>query len=127
VLIVGASSVRGLDLPMCDLVVSLSCAREPADYLHMAGRTGRMGREGSVLTLLHPEELAQLDVLTGFMPETLRDAQQLLPPRNVPPSLLKRILDEYERTRPQREKERDAMMRAIDQKLKKRVPPKKND
>ena len=121
VLIVSLDSVRGLDLPMCDLVVALEPIRDPAASLHAAGRTGRMGRPGSVVTLLHPEQLAAFDQLTRYMPQTLGDAQQILLPSAVPTEMRKRILDEYARLKPQRDAIAKEMNREIDAKMRKRV------
>ena len=45
-------AARGLDLPGVDLVVNFSLPRGAAAYLHRAGRTGRAGKPGTVLTLL---------------------------------------------------------------------------
>ncbi|KNC99436.1 uncharacterized protein SPPG_05677 [Spizellomyces punctatus DAOM BR117] len=43
---------RGLDLPNVTHVFILGPPSSPASYLHMAGRTGRYGRPGHVITLL---------------------------------------------------------------------------
>ncbi|TPX59653.1 hypothetical protein SpCBS45565_g07674 [Spizellomyces sp. 'palustris'] len=43
---------RGLDLPSVTHVFILGPPSSPASYLHMAGRTGRYGRPGHVITLL---------------------------------------------------------------------------
>jgi ATP-dependent RNA helicase DeaD len=45
-------AARGLDLPGVDLVVNYSLPEGPTAYLHRAGRTGRAGRPGVVVTLL---------------------------------------------------------------------------
>ncbi|KAI8051114.1 P-loop containing nucleoside triphosphate hydrolase protein [Syncephalis plumigaleata] len=43
---------RGLDLPEATHVFILGVPTSPAAYLHMAGRTARMGRPGAAITLL---------------------------------------------------------------------------
>ena len=121
VLLVHLGALRGLDVPECDLVVLLTPPHEAADYVHAAGRTGRMGREGSVVTLLHPEELAKLDGLTRYMPETLADAKQIMLPATVRPQLHADILQLYKRSLPQRRAAAARMAKDIAAKMHKRV------
>nr|WP_237551999.1 DEAD/DEAH box helicase [Streptomyces sp. SID8367] len=45
-------AARGLHIDDLDLVVSVSPATDPKDYLHRAGRTARAGRSGTVVTLV---------------------------------------------------------------------------
>lgn len=120
-LLVGLNSVRGLDLPMCDVVFFLDCCTDPSLYLHGAGRTGRLGREGSVISLLHPEELKRFDVLQNFMPETFKHAQQILLPAAKSPDTLKLILREYERTAGERETRGKELNEYRRKKMKKKV------
>lgn len=47
------SAVRGLDLPAVRQVVLLDLPSQPSDYVHLAGRTARQGRPGTVTTLIH--------------------------------------------------------------------------
>lgn len=47
---------RGIDIPNNRLVIQMSLPRTADDYLHRAGRTGRMGRSGKVITLHQDEE-----------------------------------------------------------------------
>ncbi|MFE6889224.1 DEAD/DEAH box helicase [Streptomyces sp. NPDC057694] len=55
-------AARGLHIDDLDLVVNVSPATDPKDYLHRAGRTARAGRSGTVVTL----------VLSGERRETSR-------------------------------------------------------
>lgn len=52
VLVASDIAARGLDLPGVDLVVNYSLPKGSAAYLHRAGRTGRAGRPGIVLSLV---------------------------------------------------------------------------
>eukprot|EP00468_Gymnochlora_sp_CCMP2014_P013700 CAMPEP_0167750584 /NCGR_PEP_ID=MMETSP0110_2-20121227/6076_1 /TAXON_ID=629695 /ORGANISM="Gymnochlora sp., Strain CCMP2014" /LENGTH=435 /DNA_ID=CAMNT_0007635929 /DNA_START=128 /DNA_END=1435 /DNA_ORIENTATION=- len=55
VLVVTDVVARGIDLA-CDTVVNLEIPDNPAVYAHRAGRTGRMGEEGVVVSLVAPYE-----------------------------------------------------------------------
>ena len=52
---------RGIDIDSLECVVNFDVPRDMETYTHRAGRTGRMGKEGYVITLVtHPEELKKL-------------------------------------------------------------------
>ena len=55
VYVIGERFARGLDLPEVGYVVLLSPPSSAAGYAHMAGRTGRSGREGVAFTLVRPK------------------------------------------------------------------------
>ena len=49
---------RGIDIDSLECVVNFDVPRDIETYTHRAGRTGRMGKEGYVITLVtHPEEI----------------------------------------------------------------------
>lgn len=48
---------RGLDIPICDLVINYDLPRNPDDYIHRVGRTARAGHEGMCLSFV-----AQYDI-----------------------------------------------------------------
>lgn len=54
---------RGLDLPGVELVVNYSLPEGPAPYLHRAGRTGRAGKPGVVVTLLIEQQQGRFEKL----------------------------------------------------------------
>lgn len=56
-------AARGLDLPGVDLVVNYSLPETPGAYLHRAGRTGRAGRPGVVVTLLIEQQRGRFEKL----------------------------------------------------------------
>lgn len=52
---------RGIDIENLECVVNYDVPRDYETYTHRSGRTGRMGKEGYVITLItHPEELKTL-------------------------------------------------------------------
>jgi superfamily II DNA/RNA helicase len=63
VLVASDLAARGLDLPGVDLVVNYSLPDGSAAYLHRAGRTGRAGRPGTVLSLVIGQQHARYERL----------------------------------------------------------------
>ena len=55
-LLVSDLAARGIDVPEVDAVFNLELPTDETHYVHRAGRTGRMGAEGLVLTLVEPRE-----------------------------------------------------------------------
>lgn len=49
-------AARGLDVDGIDRVINFELPDSPALFTHRAGRTGRMGRAGEVITFLTPED-----------------------------------------------------------------------
>jgi superfamily II DNA/RNA helicase len=56
VLICSGLASRGIDIPNISHVVQVSLPKSVDEYLHRAGRVGRMGRPGKAVTLIAPEE-----------------------------------------------------------------------
>lgn len=50
-------AARGLDVPGLPLVIQFEPALDADHYVHRAGRTGRMGKEGVSVTIVTPQEL----------------------------------------------------------------------
>jgi superfamily II DNA/RNA helicase len=75
VLLATPNSIRGLDFPALTHVYTLFLpAEDPREYLHLAGRVGRIGQQGSVrgqggrvTTILDEDEAPQFDQLANFL------------------------------------------------------------
>ena len=97
---------RGIDVPETQWVINASVPRDPHDYIHRIGRTGRAFREGSALTLFDPAEKFALERIESLTGEALLEFAEL-------PEL-----EVFET--PPREKQNQA--REIDRELRKRDP-----
>lgn len=53
-------AARGLDIPHVDIVINMMVPPDAARYVHQAGRTARLGKKGTVLTLFSADEKLQL-------------------------------------------------------------------
>ncbi len=60
VLIATNVAARGIHIDGIDLVVNVDPPTEAKDYLHRGGRTARAGNSGSVVTLVLPEQRAEV-------------------------------------------------------------------
>lgn len=49
-------AARGIDIPELQLVINVGVPADADRYVHRAGRTGRMGREGTVVSVTAPRE-----------------------------------------------------------------------
>ncbi|GBG76002.1 hypothetical protein CBR_g21243 [Chara braunii] len=56
VLLVSDVAARGLDIADCDLVVNLELPTDASHYGHRAGRTGRIGKKGCVVSVCEERE-----------------------------------------------------------------------
>ncbi len=66
VLIATDVAARGLDIEHLSHVVNYDVPASPEAYLHRIGRTGRMGRGGTAITLAEPREHRLLKVIENF-------------------------------------------------------------
>jgi hypothetical protein len=63
ILVVGEDSIRGLHLDSLDTVLIVGRPVGPDEYIHIAGRAGRAGKKGNVITIVGYE---QTPVLTSW-------------------------------------------------------------
>jgi ATP-dependent RNA helicase RhlE len=63
VLVASDLASRGLDIEGLPCVVNYELPRAPLDYVHRIGRTGRAGGSGLAISLVCPEEEAQLRLI----------------------------------------------------------------
>lgn len=67
---------RGIDIDSLECVVNYDLPRDLETYTHRAGRTGRMGKKGSVITFIsHPEELKTLKKYAHIQEIILKDRE----------------------------------------------------
>jgi superfamily II DNA/RNA helicase len=61
VVVCSEAVARGLDFPFVSLVAVMNVPASAASYLHIAGRTGRMGAPGEVFAVLSSDEQQRFD------------------------------------------------------------------
>ena len=79
-------AARGLDLEKITHVINFDPPSEGKDYVHRVGRTGRAGRTGTGITLVLPEQQADVSRVAARVGETDQFANQgmkVAPPRVV--------------------------------------------
>lgn len=65
---------RGIDIDQLEYVINFEVARDKENYTHRAGRTGRMGNKGIVITFVnHPEDIKKLKKFAPVSELTLRN------------------------------------------------------
>jgi superfamily II DNA/RNA helicase len=74
-------ATRGLDIPDVTHVVHLELPEDVKQYVHRSGRTGRMGKEGMVVSLVTKAELSSVKKWTANIDVPLQ--KQLLERGNV--------------------------------------------
>jgi len=97
---------RGIDVPETEMVINASVPRDPHEYVHRIGRTGRAFRDGTALTLNDPAERYALERIEDLVGEPL---EEIAAPES---------LEEFETPR----HERQNQAREIDRELRKRDP-----
>ena len=60
-------AARGIDVETITHVFNFGVPRQPEDYVHRIGRTGRAGREGIAVTFVHFKDKRLLDAVENFI------------------------------------------------------------
>jgi superfamily II DNA/RNA helicase len=79
-------AARGLDLDRITHVVNYDPPADPDGYVHRVGRTGRAGRAGTGVTLVLPEQEADVSRVAGRLgrhEDFAREGMRVAPPRLV--------------------------------------------
>ena len=74
-LVVSDLAARGLDVDDCDAVFNLELPTDETHYVHRAGRTGRMGSPGVVITIAEPQEAFVLKRFEKNLGVTINDIE----------------------------------------------------
>jgi ATP-dependent RNA helicase RhlE len=74
-------SSRGIDVPETRVVINGSVPRDPQDYVHRVGRTGRAFQTGDAYTLVDPSEGYALQRIEALTQQTL---EWLPTPEGIP-------------------------------------------
>lgn len=77
------SAARGLDLPAVSHVYNISPPESAEEYLHRAGRAGRIGSSvnGVITTVVTAEEMVQLQSIADALGLHMKGVEALAPPR----------------------------------------------
>lgn len=80
-LLASGQAARGLDLPAVSHVYNIGLPPDTTQYLHRAGRAGRIGSMigGTVTTVVSPEELPGLMALASALGITIEEQPEALP------------------------------------------------
>jgi superfamily II DNA/RNA helicase len=83
-------ATRGLDVPDITHVVHLELPEDIKQYVHRSGRTGRMGKEGTVVSLVTKGELASIKKWTSNLNVPLQkqylEGGQVVTEKNLKPA-----------------------------------------
>ena len=105
-LLVSDLAARGIDVPEIDAVFNLDLPTDETHYVHRAGRTGRMGADGMVMTLADPNEFFVLTKIQRKLGIDIKAADlqkgRVVPDRGNKPTPRK----EHAEARERREKEK---------------------
>jgi superfamily II DNA/RNA helicase len=97
-------AARGLDLERITHVINYDPPAEGKDYVHRVGRTGRAGRGGTGITLVLPEEQADVSRVAANLghADTFEAEGMTVAPARVVYSSRRRRNDRWSRPRPRR-------------------------
>lgn len=69
---------RGIDVEGIDVVFNFDAPRDPEDYVHRIGRTGRAERSGEAVTLISPKDRKRFQMIERLIGNTIK--REALPP-----------------------------------------------
>ncbi len=72
VLVATDVAARGIDVPHVAHVVNYDLPKEPEDFVHRVGRTGRASRSGTAHTFVMPEERSELKKIERTLAVTMK-------------------------------------------------------
>ena len=75
---------RGIDVEGIDVVFNFDAPRDPEDYVHRIGRTGRAERTGEAVTLISPKDRRRFQMIERLIGKAIR--REELPPTLSAPS-----------------------------------------
>jgi superfamily II DNA/RNA helicase len=84
-------AARGLDIASVDLVINFMVPPEASRYIHQVGRTARLGRNGTCITLYSPDEKLQLKRIIRQSSKTSFPASKLIIPPNEYEGWIKKL------------------------------------
>jgi superfamily II DNA/RNA helicase len=97
-LLVSDLAARGIDVPEVDAVFNLELPTDETHYVHRAGRTGRMGAEGLVLTIVEPREAHVMPRIARRLGVDIRAADlqkgRLVPDRGDKPGVARQARED---------------------------------
>lgn len=66
---------RGLDMPMCELVLNYDLPRKASVYVHRVGRTARAGRSGSALSFVSQRDVQLVHAIEKKLEKKLEEQE----------------------------------------------------
>ena len=86
-------SARGIDFPDIDYVINFDLPQDAKDYTHRAGRTGRAGKQGTVITFVCQDNITDYLKLEKKLKRKL---DQRKTPLTVDDELKQKVMDANE-------------------------------
>ena len=63
---------RGLDVENISHVINYDVPKNPEDYVHRIGRTGRAGKKGVAITLVTKEDFKSINEIENLIKQTIK-------------------------------------------------------
>ena len=65
-------TARGIDIPDIKIVINYDLPREPENYVHRVGRTGRASKRGYAYSFCSEEEIKILETIQSFLEKDIQ-------------------------------------------------------